>query len=121
MEFANRLKRLRKELKLTQEQLSHELNIARSTISGYETERKEPDYDTLIYIANYFDVSIDYILGRTNVKKYPVEIVKKDEAIDDIDNLSPESKEDLKRYLELLKIKDMQECDSDGDEIKRAE
>lgn len=120
MEFANRLKRLRKELKLTQEQLSHELNIARSTISGYETERKEPDYDTLIYIANYFDVSIDYILGRTNVRKYPVEIVK-DEAIDDIDNLSPESKEDLKRYLELLKIKDMQERNSDCGEIKRSE
>lgn len=69
MNFSDRLKSLRKDLGLTQEELANKLNKTRSTIAGYETERKQPDYETLNKIADYFNVSVDYLLGRTNTKK----------------------------------------------------
>ncbi len=50
---------------MTQEELSIKLDISRASLSHYEKNRREPDYDTLVKIANYFKVSIDYLLGRT--------------------------------------------------------
>ncbi len=68
MTFADKFKEIRKDKNLTQEELAMHLNIARSTIAGYETKRKEPDYETLRKIADFFEVSIDYLLGRTDEK-----------------------------------------------------
>jgi transcriptional regulator with XRE-family HTH domain len=61
-----RLRSERKKRKLTQEEMADRLGIARSTYSGYETGKTEPDFDTLEKIANYLEVSYDYLLGRTN-------------------------------------------------------
>lgn len=60
-----RLKKLRKERHISQVRLAMELNMSQNTISRYETEEREADYKTLIAIADYFNVSIDYLLGRT--------------------------------------------------------
>ncbi len=60
-----RLKKLRKERHISQVKLAMELNMSQNTISRYETEEREADYKTLIAIADYFNVSIDYLLGRT--------------------------------------------------------
>lgn len=68
MNFANRLKQLRKEHNLTQEELAQKISKTRSTIAGYETERKEPDYETLALLAKYFNVSLDYLMGVSDVK-----------------------------------------------------
>lgn len=65
-----RLKKLRKDKKITQLQLAIELNMSQNTISRYETGERQAGYDELIKIADYFDVSIDYLLERTNIKKY---------------------------------------------------
>ena len=46
-----------------------ELNISQNAISQYETGAREAGYDTLVAIADYFDVSIDYLLGRTENPK----------------------------------------------------
>lgn len=62
MEF--RLKELRKKKKISQLKLALDLNLNQNTISRYENLEREADYDTLIKLANYFDVSIDYLLGR---------------------------------------------------------
>ena len=70
-EFSQRLKDLRIQNELTQIELSKILNIAQPTLSGYETGHTEPDNMTLTQIANYFGVSVDYLLGRKN-KKSPV-------------------------------------------------
>ncbi len=61
-----RLKELRKERGISQVKLSMDLNLSQSTISRYETDVREADYKTLILIADYFDVSIDYLLERTD-------------------------------------------------------
>lgn len=67
MEF--RLKELRKRAKISQLKLAIDLNTNQNTISRYENMEREADYEMLIKIADYFDVSIDYLLGRTDEEK----------------------------------------------------
>lgn len=61
-----RLKQLRKEAGISQLKLALDLNTNQNTISRYETGEREAGYDMLIKIADYFDVSIDYLLERTD-------------------------------------------------------
>ncbi|SCW52031.1 DNA-binding transcriptional regulator, XRE-family HTH domain [Paenibacillus tianmuensis] len=56
---------LREKQALTQEELSSKINISRASLSHYEKNRREPDYETVVKIADFFKVSIDYLLGRT--------------------------------------------------------
>lgn len=65
----NRLKELREKRRLSQVALAMALNMNQNTISRYETGEREAGYDTLIALADYFDVSIDYLLGRTDNPK----------------------------------------------------
>ncbi len=65
-----RLRSLRKQKGLTQFQLAKKLNITQNSISRYETGEREASYKVLIAIADYFDVSIDYLLERTNNPKF---------------------------------------------------
>ena len=64
--FQSVLKSLRKSNNLTQEDLAKALKVSRSTIGMYENGSREPDYETLEAIADYFNVDIDYLLGRTS-------------------------------------------------------
>lgn len=59
----NRLKTLRIEKKLSQKQLAVELKTTNSSICDWECGRAEPDIETLIQIAKFFEVSVDYLLG----------------------------------------------------------
>ena len=60
-----RLKELRKKKGLSQLRLATELNTTQNTISRYETGEREPGIDELIKIADYFNVSVDFLIGRT--------------------------------------------------------
>lgn len=64
-DFQNIFKRLRNSCGLTQAEIAEKLGISRSTIGMYETGAREPDFDTLEKIADFFNVDIDYLLGRT--------------------------------------------------------
>lgn len=64
--FSNTLQALRTESGLSQQQLADILKVSKSRISMYEQGRREPDLEMLIIIADYFDVSLDYLLGRTS-------------------------------------------------------
>lgn len=72
--FSNRLISLRKERELSQEDIGKLINKKRSTVSGYETEGKEPDIDTLCILADFFGVSTDYLMGKSD-KRNNVDIV----------------------------------------------
>ena len=61
-----RLKELRNKRKISQLKLAMDLNMNQNSISRYENGEREADYDTLIAFADYFGVSIDYLLGRTD-------------------------------------------------------
>ncbi len=64
--FQNIFKRLRSSSGLTQVEIAEKLGISRSTIGMYETGAREPDFETLEKIADFFNVDTDYLLGRTN-------------------------------------------------------
>jgi len=65
-----RLRELRIEAGLSQEQLAGILSLHKSTISLYENGRREPDAETMQRIAAHFRVSVDYLLGRTDVRQH---------------------------------------------------
>lgn len=69
--FKKRLTLLRKSKKLTQVELAKILGISRGALSMYEIGQREPDFATLKRIADFFNVSADYLLGRTNEMTHP--------------------------------------------------
>lgn len=64
-----RLKQLRKQRKISQLKLALDLNLNQNSVSRYENGEREADYATLIAIADYFNVSLDYLLERTDNPK----------------------------------------------------
>lgn len=66
VDFPDRLKQLRKEKELYQKDLADKLNLGRATVGGYEQGTRFPDKETLNQLADFFDVSVDYLLGRTD-------------------------------------------------------
>lgn len=65
MKFGDRLRELLEINNLSQKQLGEKLNIAPSTIGNYVRNIREPDHSTLLVFAEYFNVSVDFLLGNT--------------------------------------------------------
>lgn len=71
--FAERIKSLRTERGITQEQLASLLKVSRSTIGMYESGKREPDFETSEAIADIFNVDMDYLMGRSDIeRKHPI-------------------------------------------------
>ena len=68
--MANRIKDLREDRDMRQSDLAGAVGIDQRTISNYETGKTNPDSEALIRLANFFEVSIDYLVGRIHVD-YP--------------------------------------------------
>ncbi len=66
MEFKERLKELRKEKNVTQTDISKILNVSKMAVSHWEKGNSEPSIEQLKILANYFDVSVDYLVGFSN-------------------------------------------------------
>lgn len=64
--FGERLRSLRIKKEITQSELAKTLKVAPSTISMYEQGKRDPDTQALSFLADFFDVSVDYLLGRTD-------------------------------------------------------
>ena len=75
----NRLHELRLEKKLKMTEVAKQIGIPYTTYVGYEKQEREPDSEMLIKLANYFSVSIDYLVGRTDIKKAAIH---KDDGLD---------------------------------------
>lgn len=88
MRYGDRLKKLRESKKLSQQQLAEKLNINRSTYARYELNQTQPDYETLQRLADFYDVSTDYILTGINTK-----LTEKDER--DVAKRMEKIKQDL--------------------------
>ncbi|WP_303870418.1 helix-turn-helix domain-containing protein [Acetobacterium wieringae] len=66
LNFGSRLKQLRNSKQLTQQDLATMMGLSRATIAGYESTGKQPDQEKTLWLADYFNVSTDYLLGRTD-------------------------------------------------------
>ncbi len=101
-DFNKVLKSLRLSKKLTQDELAKILKISRSTVGMYEKGDREPDYETLESIADYFNVSIDYLLGRENTTIRLINPITTIAAHKDGENFTPEELQKIEEYKELL-------------------
>ncbi|MCU6794212.1 helix-turn-helix domain-containing protein [Paenibacillus sp. WQ 127069] len=63
MKYGQRICLLREEKQLTQGELAERIGISRAALSHYENNRREPDFETLKHIADFFYVNVDYLLG----------------------------------------------------------
>ena len=103
--FKTVIKSLRTSHGLTQDELSKQLGISRSTIGMYESGAREPDFETLELIADYFNVDTDYLLGRTNKTTYiPSAFKSEDEnnLLQSYRDLSDLNKKKSVTYIENL-------------------
>lgn len=80
MKFGDRLKELRTESGLTQEELANQLNLSKANVSKYESNSIEPNLDMLSLLSSLFEVSTDYLLGKSDLRN-PLEIPEHIEGI----------------------------------------
>ena len=83
-----RIKELREAKGLNQQGLALKLNLSQSTISYYETGERKPDLDALLRMSDFFDVSVDFLIGKSNIRKYSIIDDKDADSINFIDMYS---------------------------------
>ena len=106
--FSDRLKTLRVEHKLTQQALAQQLNVAQSAVANWESNNRMPDFVMMNKIADYFNVSVDWLIGNSdcrNISNYNSTDIDnvyfrfakeaQDEGIDP---------EDIKKAIEMIKF-----------------
>ena len=99
MQYGERIARLREENGLTQEELSIKIGISRAALSHYEKNRRQPDYDIIRKLADFFGVSVDYVLGHTNIRETPESV---------INNALQDDPELMAIWLEIKNREDLQ-------------
>lgn len=100
------LKKLRAERKISQKQLADVISVSQQSINKYENHNIEPDIATLIQMADYFDTSVDYLIGHSSVRR-KVEIVnsydlnsEEAELVEAYRKLSPKQRESIRMIIE---------------------
>jgi len=104
LRYGDRLKKLRQRKKLSQKELTDRLNLNRSTYARYETSSTQPDFDTLKVLADYFNVTTDYLLGH---------------ELDDIDSMTDEEIDDeIKEIASEINVWFKDEPEDKREELK---
>lgn len=103
--IGNRIKLLREELGLKQDELAKELNISPSSIGMYETNKREPNNEITIKLADFFGVSTDYLLGKSDIRKPDAEIKQEFEFAyhKEAEGLTEEEIADAIRFYKQIK------------------
>ena len=100
-EFASRLKMLRTEKDLLQKDIANLLGTTDNAVGNYERGTRVPDYDSLKKLAVFFDVSIDYLLGHSDMRKIETETYHSA----DLSGLPEEAVKQVEDYIEFIKQK----------------
>lgn len=101
----NKLKKMRENKGILQKEVANALNISASTIGMYEQNRREPDNNTLKKIANYFNVSTDYLLDNAPQKNEEEELevlrnlLVKNKILNENEDLSKETLNSLIKFI----------------------
>ena len=104
--FSERLKNLRQSFSLTQPELADKIGVSRSTISMYEQGAREPDFETLEAIADFFNVDMNYLTGKT--VDIPDEIIILNRAAK---KMTPEQRKKLLKMAEMWFEEEFKEDD----------
>lgn len=109
--LGDRIKSLRERNGISQKDFAKKINVSNVVLSRYESNERKPDYDTLQLIADYFEVTTDYLLGRTDFPEYNKQQQSEFERFKDDPELQrffyelPKSKEeDLKALQEIWEV-----------------
>lgn len=97
--LGKRIKELRTEKKITQSELSNYLGLTPKMISFYELEQRFPPQDIIIKLADYFNVSTDFLLGRSDIRN-------SDKILKEYNSLNYESQKELEKYIQILREND---------------
>jgi transcriptional regulator with XRE-family HTH domain len=100
MSLGSRLRDEREKRRWSQIEVAKKIGITNAVLSNYERGSRDPDTDTLKKLADLYDVSADYLLGRTNEQNNYIE-EKGEMYFFDKDNVTPEEIEEAKRYIEV--------------------
>lgn len=117
-DFSSRLKRLRKRDNFSREGLGNRIGVSYSTIAKYESGTREPDFDTLNKIAEIFEVSVDYLLGKSEaqqnkesdrrraiINKIATEFPDSDLMFNDLASMTADDLEEVYNYIKYIKSK----------------
>lgn len=116
----NRIKQLREENNWTQLDLSKKMDCAMSSIAMYENESRKPSMEVLLKLSEIFDCSIDYILGKSDIRnpekaqEDPLGLAKIGFSMDNYTPLTEKQKEQIKDLLEVI-LKDNKKEDKKED------
>jgi len=101
--FPSNLRKLFEGRKVSQAALAEYLGITRQAVSLYATGQSYPDINTFNKITEYFNVSADFMLGKTDIKNYSQDY--KDKRIKELENIISDYDDKLKRISEILNYK----------------
>ena len=114
----NNMKKIRESLQLTQVKVANDLKLSRQVYNFYENGKRNPDMQTLVKIADYYNVSIDYLLGRTNVIK--PEKVDENDLLAKLNTADSETKASVEQFLNyLLYEKERKNKEKNDNNIKK--
>lgn len=110
--FSTRLRHERERLGLMQKEMAQKLDIPPNTYNGYETGKRSPNLEVAKHISDTLDISVDYLLGRTNERNLKKEKTKLDESIKTIaahrvnpyEDISEEGINKINEYIEMIRI-----------------
>lgn len=106
MNLGERLKALRIEKGISQTELAKYFNIAGSTLSQYESNQRTPSDEIKLKFAEYFNVSLDYLLGISDIRNHnSTERVVALHSDTDYDDLPQEAKDEINNFIEFVKSK----------------
>lgn len=106
--LSDRLKELRKSNNLTQAELGKILGVGKTTVSMYETGNSTPSDEIKLKISEYFNVSLDYLLGKTDIKTYDTGSKENTIALHsdiEYDDLPQEAKDEIYNFIDYVKNK----------------
>lgn len=108
MEFGDRLRDLREEKGMTQKELGKVVNISDRVIGYYESNDRFPKDEIILKkLSEFFDVSVDFLVGRTNIRKPLSEFISETNASYNlnIDDLPEEAIKKIQEYIDLIRLK----------------
>jgi transcriptional regulator with XRE-family HTH domain len=106
--ISKRLKSLREDKDMSQKDLAGAIGVSPSTIGMYESNKRTPDSEMLNRLADFFDVSVDYLLGRTDKQKPSTNKINMKKEVETIaahlqgKDITPKKMKLLKSYIDTL-------------------